>query len=128
MLRLVFGYRKEHDELRHKAQDKAEKLAMLKNELALSEQTAAESTGQNNEKTNRLEALKMQLNTVTIKIGETGENRKNYDLSRLHLKEEDFDHFNQLKVLRRQLTDTNTFFKKMNDLRLQRYVRVRACV
>ena len=34
----------------------------------------------------RLESLKMQLNTVTLKIAETAENRKNYELNIAHLK------------------------------------------
>src|SRR5690348_7965056 len=59
----------------------------------------------------------MQLNTVTIKIGETGENRRNYELNIAHLKEEDFEHFNQLKALRKQNAEANLFVKKMTELR-----------
>merc|ERR1712006_41139 len=64
-------------------------------------------------------SLEMQLNTVTIKIAETEENRRNYEMSITHLKEEDFDHFQQLKSLRKQNYDNNSFFKKMNELKAQ---------
>jgi hypothetical protein len=61
----------------------------------------------------------MQLQTVTIKIAETSENRRNYELNISHLKEEDFEHFNQLKALRKQNHDNNNFFKKMDELKVQ---------
>ena len=67
----------------------------------------------------RVQNLQMQLNTVTIKISETSENRRNYQLNIAHLKEEDFEHLNQLKALRKQSADTNIYLKKMLELRSQ---------
>mmetsp|Transcript_7386 Transcript_7386/g.11267 ORF Transcript_7386/g.11267 Transcript_7386/m.11267 type:complete len:432 (-) Transcript_7386:46-1341(-) len=67
----------------------------------------------------RLNDLEMQLNTVTIKIAETSENRHNYELNITHLKEEDFDNFNKLEALRKQNQENNSFFKKMSELKIQ---------
>lgn len=119
MLRLVFGFRKDYDSLRHKARNKSKKLADIKKEIKLLEKSQKLSRTTQDDNEARLEALKMQLNTVTIKIAETGENRKNYELNIAHLKEEDFEHFDKLKNLRKKNNDTNSFFKKMNDLRTQ---------
>lgn len=58
----------------------------------------------------------MQLNTVMLKIAETAENRKNYELNIAHLKEEDFEHFNQLRALRKQAADNTGLHRKMMDL------------
>ena len=67
----------------------------------------------------RLNNLHMQLSTVNIKLAETSENRRNYELNIAHLKEEDFEHFNQLKQLRKQNSDTNLYMKKMKELKAQ---------
>lgn len=53
----------------------------------------------------------MQLNTVTIKIAEVAENKKNYETNITHLKEEDFEHNNKLKALRQAASDQNSLRK-----------------
>jgi hypothetical protein len=50
----------------------------------------------------KMKGLEMQLDTVTIKINETEENRKNYELNIAHLKEEELDRFFQMEALRKQ--------------------------
>lgn len=119
MIRLVQDYRKEYDALRHYCRSRAESLAELRKDAEVMETAEKLSKVAQDDLMERLNALKMQLNTVTIKIAETGENRRNYELNIAHLKEEDFEHFNQLKLLRRQMQDNNNFFKKINELRAQ---------
>lgn len=115
----VTGMRKEYDSLRHQCQSKGKLLKDLKKELELLDTANKLSDVTQEECNKRLQALNMQLNTVMIKIAETGENRKNYELNIAHLKEEDFEHFNQLKSLRKQMQDNNNFFKKINEMKLQ---------
>jgi hypothetical protein len=127
------------------ARKKAKRLLTLKKELALLDKTNTLSKHTNQDCQERLKGLEMQLNTVmlrrrcpfhtchdvqsvqrihfvllgvqvTIKIAETGENRKNYELNIAHLKEEDFEHFNQLRALRKQ----NQVGEKYNRVRLCR--------
>jgi hypothetical protein len=100
--RTVFQYRKEYDQLRHEARNKQKVLNDLKRDQDLNDQTTRASMDTHEQCNERLESLKMQLNTVNIKIDETKENKINYDLNITHLKEEDFEHFNQLKELRKQ--------------------------
>lgn len=119
MMNLVFTLRKECDSLRHATRDKAHSLDYVKREAKILQQQAQCSKEDQEVMQQRLKALEMQLNTVTIKIAETSENRKNYELNIAHLKEEDFEHFNQLKSLRKQNHDNNSFFKKMNELKVQ---------
>jgi len=119
MIRLVQDYRKEYDTLRHYCRSRAESLAELRRDAEVMESAEKLSKVAQDDLSERLNALKMQLNTVTIKIAETGENRRNYELNIAHLKEEDFEHFNQLKLLRRQMQDNNNFFKKIDELRSQ---------
>jgi hypothetical protein len=53
---------------------------------------------------------------------ETEENRRNYALNIAHLKEEEVERFYQLEALRRQVTENDTFCRKMNELKLQSVV------
>jgi len=59
----------------------------------------------------------MQLDTVQIKINETEENRKNYELNIAHLKEEELERFFYMENLRQQTAETNALFRKMDKLR-----------
>lgn len=125
MIALVFTFRKEYDALKHIGYNKSKKAKELHAEYERiqeeqgNEQSHHILSGEKLEQyQERLASLKMQLNTVTIKIAETGENRRNYELNIAHLKEEDFEHFNQLKALRKQNTDINLFVKKMTELQL----------
>ena len=54
----------------------------------------------------QLKTLEMKLDTVTIKISETEENRKNYELNIAHLKEEEFERYFELETLRKQCAET----------------------
>lgn len=116
MIRVVFGYRKDYDALRHASRAKAHELADLKKEGMLMERNAETGVQLHVLYSERLERLKMQLNTVNIKILETAENRQNYELNITNLKEEDYDHFNALKELRKALADSNSMLKKMTDV------------
>lgn len=119
MIRLVFNFRKDYDSLRNVSRNLSREVEALKKEqklLTKSNQLSKDTYAQCYE---QLKALEMQLNTVTIKISETSENRKNYELSIAHLKEEDFENFNQLKHLRKQNLDNSNFFKKMDEMKSQ---------
>merc|ERR1711966_177721 len=108
-----------YDSLRNVSRNLSREVEALKKEqklLTKSNQLSKDTYAQCYE---QLKALEMQLNTVTIKISETSENRKNYELNIAHLKEEHFDNFNVLKNLRRQNQDNNSFFKKMDELKTQ---------
>merc|ERR1711966_558387 len=105
-----------YDSLRNVSRNLSREVEALKKEqklLTKSNQLSKDTYAQCYE---QLKALEMQLNTVTIK---TSENRRNYELSIAHLKEEDFENFNQLKHLRKQNQDNNSFFKKMEELKAQ---------
>lgn len=118
-LQQVFAFRKEYDSLRNTSRALAKKATDLKREADLLESGSSSSADSKEDTDVRLQNLQMQLNTVTIKIAETSENRRNYELNIAHLKEEEFDHFNQLKALRKQNSDTHLYLKKMEDLRGQ---------
>ena len=80
--------------------------------LNLSEAVAPDTTEEAS--TERLKALEMRLDTVTIKINETEENRRNYELNIAHLKEEEFERYFQLEALRSQLAQIDDTWVKMN--------------
>jgi alpha-tubulin suppressor-like RCC1 family protein len=119
MLALVFDFRKEYDSLKHSVARKMRLLTDNKQEsgaLRNANESIKDRTGYFE---GRLKALEMKLNTVTIKITETEENRKNYALNISHLKEEELERFYQLEALRRQMSENDGFSKKMNELKLQ---------
>lgn len=119
MVRLLVDLRKEYDQLSNIARNKAKIYDDMRKEYDTMLNNANAADAANNEEDEKLKDFQMQLQTVTIKIAETSENRKNYELNIAHLKEEDFEHFNQLKALRKQNHDNNNFFKKMNELKQQ---------
>lgn len=119
MIRMVFAYRKDYDSLKNMSNNFQKELDALLKEKELLRQSEHLSKENFNACYEQLKSLEMQLNTVTIKIAETSENRRNYELNIAHLKEEDFEHFNQLKALRKQNHDNNSFFKKMNEVKTQ---------
>lgn len=119
MMKFVFDFRKEYDQMRHEARNKQKRVDDMKKEFDLMTRSSELSKESHQDAYDKLKDLEMQLNTVTIKIAETSENRRNYELNIAHLKEEDFEHFNQLKALRKQNHDNNNFFKKMNELKVQ---------
>jgi alpha-tubulin suppressor-like RCC1 family protein len=118
-INMVFTFRKEYDNLRNLSRKLSRDVEELKKEQKLLTKSSALSKETYAQCYEQLKSLEMQLNTVTIKIAETSENRKNYELNISHLKEEDFENFNQLKALRKQNQDNNSFFKKMDELRCQ---------
>mmetsp|Transcript_2410 Transcript_2410/g.4500 ORF Transcript_2410/g.4500 Transcript_2410/m.4500 type:complete len:1051 (+) Transcript_2410:95-3247(+) len=119
MQTLVFDFRKEYDTLKAITtkrmkillEDKQSARALKKGNEAIEDIKKAHNT--------RKQALEMKLNTVTIKITETEENRKNYALNIVHLKEEEYDHHNELEALRKQCAGFEAFCKKMNERKLQ---------
>jgi len=119
MVRLVFALRKDYDSLKNGSRNLSKEVEALKKEQKLLQKSNQLSNDEYSQCSEQLKGLEMQLNTVTIKISETSENRKNYELNIAHLKEEDFENFNQLKALRKQNTDNNNFFKKMEELKSQ---------
>mmetsp|Transcript_3240 Transcript_3240/g.6107 ORF Transcript_3240/g.6107 Transcript_3240/m.6107 type:complete len:1040 (-) Transcript_3240:449-3568(-) len=119
MIRLCFAFRKEYDALRHSNNKKQEIVTRMKKESDLIKHHSGLADSNLAVFNERLNDLEMQLNTVTIKIAETSENRHNYELNITHLKEEDFDNFNKLEALRKQNQENNSFFKKMSELKIQ---------
>lgn len=119
MIRLVFAFRKEYDAQRNESRSLSREVEALKKEYKLLVKSGQLSKDSYAECYDKLKALEMQLNTVTIKILETAENRKNYELNITNLKDEDFEIYNQLKALRKQNQDNNNFLKKMNELKTQ---------
>jgi alpha-tubulin suppressor-like RCC1 family protein len=63
----------------------------------------------------QLNTLEMKLDTVTIKINETDQNRKNYELNIAHLKEEEFEWYLETESLRTQVAESEKILKKMNQ-------------
>lgn len=119
MIRCVFDFRKEYDHLKHSNNKKLKTVINLKKESELIEHHHELAETHISTYNDRLNELEMQLNTVTIKIAETSENRHNYELNITHLKEEDFDNFNKLEALRKQNQENNSFYKKMLELKRQ---------
>lgn len=117
LTRRVMYQRKDYDTLCHDARARHMQLLDLQRELELLGSATKLQHSDLDKYNKRLDELKMQFNTVTIKIAETAENRRNYELNIAHLKEEDFEHFNQLKTLRKHIQDNNNFFKKLNELK-----------
>jgi hypothetical protein len=117
MMRLVYDLRKEYDYLANFSRQETKRTTALKKDVESSSKSSEIDKTSNDDASEKLKDLEMRLNTVTIKISETSENRRNYELNIAHLKEEDFEHFNQLKALRKQNHDNNNFFKKMNELK-----------
>lgn len=119
LMKEVCNFRKEYDVLKNKADSRSRGLETIQHMVRAQQKS---STSINNIKQGyqeRLQALAMKLNTVTIKITETEENRKNYALNISHLKEEEVERFYQLESLRRKLTSEEQAYRKMNDLKLQ---------
>lgn len=119
MLALVFDFRKEYDSLKAETNKKIAQLMESKQQakaLRRSNDSIADRKGDHE---SRLKALEMKLNTVTIKITETEENRKNYALNIAHLKEEELERYYQLEALRKQCGENDAFSKKMEELKLQ---------
>jgi len=115
----VFALRKDYDSLKNGSRKLLREAEALKKEQKLLTKSNQLSKDEYSQCSEQLKGLEMQLNTVTIKIAETSENRRNYELNIAHLKEEDFENFNQLKALRKQNQDNNSFFKKMEELKSQ---------
>ncbi len=119
LVRELFDARREYDELRIEAHNKALMLNTLKREASLMEQQESGSKALTETSNQQLNNLEMRLNTVTIQIAETAENKANYVTNINHLKEEEFDYFNQLKLLRRTVQETGTFLRKASEVRDQ---------
>jgi chromosome segregation ATPase len=118
MVALTRAFRKEYDSLKA--------TALKKEQILFENKQDIKAIKKNNEATRerkrvynaRVKALEMKLNTVTIKITETEENRKNYALNIAHLKEEELERFHQLEGLRKQLGEYDAFCKKLEEMRL----------
>lgn len=119
MLALVFDFRKEYDTLKALTNKKIGQLMESKQQAKALKKSNDSIKDRKGDHESRLKALEMKLNTVTIKITETEENRKNYALNIAHLKEEELERYYQLEALRKQCTENDAFSKKMNELKLQ---------
>jgi hypothetical protein len=60
----------------------------------------------------------MQLDTVNIKIAETEDNKRNYELNISNLKEEELENLMKLDALRRAITENLNLYRKMNALKV----------
>jgi len=118
VLESVFAYRKEYDALRNLTRKRQRILDEITRRVESMKKSS--ESGRSRRRMNELllKALKMKLSTVTIKIAETEENRRNYALNISHLKEEELERFYQLEALRKQCADTDALRKKINELKL----------
>jgi hypothetical protein len=66
----------------------------------------------------RINDLEMQLDTVNIKIAETEDNKRNYELNISNLKEEELENLMKLDALRRAITENLNLYRKMNALKV----------
>lgn len=117
MIALVFNYRKDYDHLRCVAARKLKQLQDFQRQYDAMNKVN-DSTKQSTQMSEHtLKALKMKLSTVTIKITETEENRKNYALNIAHLKEEELERYYQLEGLRKKNAENESIHKKINDMK-----------
>ena len=86
MIHTVFEFRKEFDSLKASERNMTNRLDKFSKEFQLLTKSAALSEESDSGDNDKLKGLKMQLNTVTIKIAETSENRQNYETNINHLK------------------------------------------
>ena len=115
----VFGYRKDYDTLRNLTRNKVTELELIQRSSDALKHTNDTSKYKFKSAESLLKSLSMKLSTVTIKITETEENRKNYALNIAHLKEEELERYYQLEGLRKQCSETDAFVRKMNEMKLQ---------
>jgi chromosome segregation ATPase len=115
----LFQLRKEYDELCNETVTKGRTYQKLKREYESMQNTFAAMKQQQKINNKMQETLQMKLNTVTIKILETEENKKNYKMNITHLKEEELIRHYQLDDLRKASGANDVWMKKMNDLKLQ---------
>jgi alpha-tubulin suppressor-like RCC1 family protein len=116
---VVFELRKHFDSLSETVERKSESLDNMRREHELMVRSIESMHTTKKQRQEKLHQLEMQLDTVTIKIAETEENRKNYELNIAHLKEEEMERFNEVEALRKQCGDINSFYRKMNELKIQ---------
>jgi len=116
----VFQCRREYDQLRAQTRTMVQQLEEWQRKYDLLQSVVNQTLNPAplNKANAQLQGLQMKLATVTIKISETEENRRNYALNISHLKEEELERFYQLEALRRQCAETDAFVRKMNEIRL----------
>lgn len=119
MLALTYEFRKEFDALRAVTNRKSQELIESKQSVKALKKNNDAIRDRKKVFDSRVKALEMKLNTVTIKITETEENRKNYALNIAHLKEEELERFHQLEGLRKHCGEYDAFCKKLNEMKLQ---------
>lgn len=113
----VHALRKEYDARVNETRRLAHRAAEVRRELDLLQSGSSNAADGADQLSSRLSTLQMQFNTVMIKLGESSENRRNYELNIAHLKEESLEHSNELKALRKQHSDTNIAVKRIEVLR-----------
>jgi septal ring factor EnvC (AmiA/AmiB activator) len=100
------------------AHHRESELNYLTNELeSLQYAFEASATGDKSLK-KRINDLEMQLDTVNIKIAETEDNKRNYELNISNLKEEELENLMKLDALRRAITENLNLYRKMNALKV----------
>lgn len=114
----TFEVRNKYDSLKAKTNQKSKILAESKQSMKALKSNNAAIRDRKRAYNSRVKTLEMKLNTVTIKILETEENRKNYDLNISHLKDEDMERYNQLKEMRGHSAAYDTLWKKFNEMKL----------
>jgi len=115
----VFSFRKDFDSLVNLTRKKQRVLEQIQRKVASLRRTNDSSSHRRRIHELLLKALKMKLSTVSIKLTETDENRRNYLLNIAHLKEEELERFYQLEHLRKQVNDNEIFTRKVNEMKLQ---------
>ncbi|MES1910326.1 MAG: hypothetical protein MHM6MM_002938 [Cercozoa sp. M6MM] len=113
----VFDLRKQLDKLKCATEQKRQRLIEIRRELNYMTEAEKSMKEARARRAEELQRLTMQLDTVTIKIAEAEENRRNYELNISHLKEEELERFFYMESLRKQTAETNALCRKMLSLR-----------
>jgi len=109
--------RKIYDNLKCIVVKKERQLKMLKDDVRYLKNDVGASSKENSKFDKDLNQLTMQLDTVTIKILETAENRRNYEQNIAHLKEEQLERFFFTDGLRRQGAEVAALYRKLEILK-----------
>lgn len=113
----VCALRKEYDKVKSAATLKENEWKNLQRELESLQRAYQSSQSGDKQMEKRVNDLEMQLDTVNIKIAETEDNRRNYELNIAHLKEEELENLLKLDALRRACAENNNLHRKMSEMK-----------
>ena len=114
----VLSFRKDYDQLKNLSRIKSAELQQIQHSVESYKYQLDHTRNKDKLCDFILNSLHMKLSTVTIKITETEENKKNYALNIAHLKDEELERYYQLEGLRRQQSENDNFCRKLNEIKL----------